>query len=116
MEKGYFFTGFPGFICNQLIRQVLKRNNNQGRVFVLVLPGMGEKAEKERERILSELNLEEQAFTIIQGDITEPLLLMAPKEQEFLKEEVTHVFHLAAIYDLAVPRDIAYKINVIGTE
>jgi nucleoside-diphosphate-sugar epimerase len=116
MEKGYFFTGFPGFICNQLIRQVLKRNNNQGRVFVLVLPGMGEKAEKERERILSELNLEEQAFTIIQGDITEPLLLMAPKEQEFLKEKVTHVFHLAAIYDLAVPRDIAYKINVIGTE
>lgn len=26
MGNGYFFTGFPGFICNQLIREILKRN------------------------------------------------------------------------------------------
>ncbi len=44
MEKGYFFTGFPGFICNQLIREVLKKNQLEGKVFVLVLPTMVEKA------------------------------------------------------------------------
>ena len=39
-------------------------------------------------------------------------------EEKFIeiKEEVEYVWHLAAIYDLAVPQDIAQKINVKGTE
>ncbi len=115
MEKGYFFTGFPGFICNQLIREVWEKNNFTGKVFVLVLPGMVEKAEKERRAILSELGLGESSFTIIEGDITKQGLLSKSGEQESVKEIITHVFHLAAIYDLAVPRDIAYKVNVNGT-
>ncbi|WAA11229.1 SDR family oxidoreductase [Fervidibacillus albus] len=34
---------------------------------------------------------------------------------ETLHNTVTHVFHLAALYDLAVPKDLAYRVNVIGT-
>ncbi len=49
------------------------------------------------------------------GDITRRNLQIAPDEQEVLTEKVTHVFHLAAIYDLAVPRGLAYNINVNGT-
>ncbi|MGG3469918.1 SDR family oxidoreductase [Neobacillus pocheonensis] len=116
MEKGYFFTGFPGFICNQLIREVWKKNNLQGQVFVLVLPDMVDKAEKERKTILVELGLSDSSFTIIEGDITNPGLLKKPEELVMLMEKVTHVFHLAAIYDLAVPRDVAHKVNVYGTE
>jgi nucleoside-diphosphate-sugar epimerase len=116
LEKGYFFTGFPGFICNQLIREVLKKNNLLGKVFVLVLPAMVEKANKERIAIISELGLEETAFVIIEGDITRRALMIAAEEQEKLTEKITHVFHLAAIYDLAVPRDIAFMVNVNGTE
>ncbi|HEY2421700.1 MAG TPA: SDR family oxidoreductase [Neobacillus sp.] len=116
MEKGYFFTGFPGFICNQLIREVLKKNNRLGKVFVLVLPTMVERANKERMEIISEFGLEEASFEIIEGDITKPALMIALSEKEKLKKTITHVFHLAAIYDLAVPRDIAFKINVNGTE
>ncbi|OLS41884.1 hypothetical protein BTR25_00510 [Bacillus sp. MRMR6] len=41
MEKGYFFTGFPGFICNQLIREVLKRNQLKGVIYVLVSLTLG---------------------------------------------------------------------------
>ncbi|WP_312472835.1 SDR family oxidoreductase [Neobacillus sp.] len=116
LKRGYFFTGFPGFICNQLIREVLKKNNLQGNVFVLVLPGMVEKAISERHAIVLELGISESSFTIIEGDITKKGLLNNPEDQSILMEEVTHVFHLAAIYDLAVPRDIAYKVNVNGTD
>ncbi|MFY4776822.1 SDR family oxidoreductase [Metabacillus sp. RGM 3146] len=34
--------------------------------------------------------------------------------RERLQNEVTHVFHLAAINDLGVKREAAYKVNVIG--
>lgn len=116
MEKGFFFTGFPGFICNQLIREVVKKNHVQGKVFVLVLPGLAEKAKKERNLILSETGLKENDFDIIEGDITIPGLMISPENLEKLAGSVTHVFHLAAIYDLAVPKDIAYKVNVKGTK
>lgn len=116
MENGYFFTGFPGFICNQLIREVLRQNELKGVIYVLVLQGMMDKARIERQGIITELGLSEDAFVIIEGDITQPLLMITGEEQERIKEKVTHVFHLAAIYDLAVPRDFAFKINVNGTD
>ena len=62
LEKGYFFTGFPGFICNQLIREVLKRNHFNGIIYVLVLPEMVEKANKELTAIISEYRLEVSPF------------------------------------------------------
>lgn len=116
MEKGYFFTGFPGFICNQLIREVMQRGEGQGTVYVLVLPDMMAKAENERQNIVTELHLQEDQFHIVPGDITQRNLAFGTKEQEDLAEKITHVFHLAAIYDLAVPKDIAYRVNITGTE
>jgi nucleoside-diphosphate-sugar epimerase len=116
MGNGYFFTGFPGFICNQLIREVMKHNHYKGVVYVLVLQGMMDKARIERQSIVSELGLDEDGFVIIEGDITQPSLMIHPDIQNRLKEKVTHVFHLAALYDLAVPRNIAFKINVNGTD
>jgi nucleoside-diphosphate-sugar epimerase len=115
LGKGYFFTGFPGFICNQLIREVLDRNNHSGKVYVLVLPNIVERANKEITAIIAEFGLESSAIQIIAGDITRPFLSISSEEQEVLQRNVTHVFHLAAIYDLAVPRDIAQKVNVNGT-
>lgn len=114
--KSYFFTGFPGFICNQLIREVWKTNPAE-RIFVLVVPSMVEKAEIEKERILQEFQLSSERFQIIKGDITDPSLFkLTTQEKEQLSKEITHVFHLAAIYDLAVPKDIAYLVNVKGTQ
>ncbi|MCM3663172.1 SDR family oxidoreductase [Mesobacillus subterraneus] len=115
MEYGYFFTGFPGFISNQLIREVLRKNNGEGTVNVLVLPSMTEKANFERMAIIRDFGISEDQFRIIEGDITQPGLEIHPEKNELLKERVTHVFHLAAIYDLAVPKDIAFRVNVDGT-
>ncbi|WP_026566240.1 SDR family oxidoreductase [Bacillus sp. UNC41MFS5] len=116
MEKGFFFTGFPGFICNQLIREVLKSKQLNVSVFVLVLPDIVERAKKESEAIIAEFGLDESTFNIIVGDIRKSYLAITEQEQEVLQHRVTHVFHLAAIYDLAVPREIAQKVNVNGTE
>jgi nucleoside-diphosphate-sugar epimerase len=115
LERGYFFTGFPGFICNQLIREVLRQNNYEGNIYVLVLPAMVEKAEKERETIITELGIKGDTFRIVVGDITEEGLSISTESHLYLVEKVTHVYHLAAIYDLAVPHDIAYRVNVMGT-
>lgn len=115
MEYGYFFTGFPGFISNQLIREVLRKNNGEGTVNVLVLPSMTEKANFERMAIIRDFGISEDQFRIIEGDITQPGLGIHPEKNELLKERVTHVFHLAAIYDLAVPKDVAFRVNVDGT-
>ncbi|CAM3680521.1 SDR family oxidoreductase [Mesobacillus zeae] len=113
MEQGYFFTGFPGFICNQLIREMLSKC--YGNVYVLVLPAMAERAKSERHAIMQEFSLEDGQFRLIEGDITVPGLAISTVDMGELKEKVTHVFHLAAIYDLAVPKDAAFRVNVEGT-
>jgi thioester reductase-like protein len=55
-------------------------------------------------------------ITLVPGDITLKNLGMDESTLKRLRENVTHVFHLAAIYDLAVPKDFAYKVNVVGTD
>lgn len=115
MGFGYFFTGFPGFISNQLIREVLRKNDHEGKIHVLVLPSMKEKAESERQNIVKDFSLRQEQFEIIEGDITKPGLAIETAKSAELQEAVTHVFHLAAIYDLAVPKDIAFLVNVEGT-
>jgi thioester reductase-like protein len=116
MTKGYFFTGFPGFICNQLIREV-HRHHPADKIFVLVLPSMVEKANAEKEKFLQENHLHPDCFQIILGDITTPeIFSLSEPEINTIQKEVSHVFHLAAIYDLAVPKDIAYRVNVLGTK
>ena len=115
MKHVYFFTGFPGFISNQLIREMKKQDPSFSKLVAVVLPTEWKKAEQERQKILHELHLEENQFILVEGDITKPELNMNKKESGFTKEEITHLFHLAAIYDLAVPKNIAYLVNVKGT-
>jgi len=115
MGKHYFFTGFPGFICNQLIKEILAKSSGSS-VYVLVLPDMVQRAVGEANRISVETGLDREKFHIIEGDITKEGIGINDSARGLLERNITHVFHLAAIYDLAVPREIAYKVNVNGTE
>ena len=47
------------------------------------------------------------------GDITKPDLGLDSVSR--LKEQTSEVFHLAAVYDLSVPRDVGMRVNVTGT-
>ena len=50
------------------------------------------------------------------GDITRERLGMSAAAARALHKELTGAFHLAAVYDLAVKRDLAMRINVQGTK
>jgi thioester reductase-like protein len=52
---------------------------------------------------------------ILAGDITDRRLGLPAGDYERLAAETTAVFHLAAVYNLAVPLEIAQRVNVEGT-
>ena len=108
----HFFTGFPGFITSQLIRELFRKNKTQ-EVTVVVLPGELLKANTERQRIIREFPA--GVIHIVEGDITLPNIGFDNQMLQEMIPQIDVVWHLAAIYDLAVPRDIAWKVNVHGT-
>ena len=108
----HFLTGFPGFITSQLIRELFKKNCTN-EVIVLVLKTEWEKSEQEINRILVEYP--NCTMQLIEGDITQPNLGIEENQLKFLKDKINVFWHLAAIYDLAVPKEIAWKVNVEGT-
>lgn len=114
MSPTYFFTGFPGFIATRLIKRLLRRNGN-AHFELLIHPSQWEKAHRDIESLVRHDFGQSKQFTLICGDITQPNLGMSEEERQCLQDKVTHVYHLAAIYDLAVPRDIAWVVNVEGT-
>src|SRR3954453_6118403 len=100
----HFVTGFPGFIGKKLV-QALLDDDPDAQIVCLVEPRMEEAAR----------NAADERVEILPGDITDRRLGLAPEDYERLTAETTNVFHLAAIYNLAVPFDIAQKVNVDGT-
>ncbi|WP_042352818.1 SDR family oxidoreductase [Bacillus massiliigorillae] len=109
----YFFTGFPGFLATRLIKGLIHKDELFEKAFLLVLPALEDKAKQEAQRLEQELKLDSGTLQVVVGDITKMNLDLT---QTVNHEQITHVFHLAAIYDLAVPKDIAYTVNVTGTK
>ncbi|HYJ46328.1 MAG TPA: SDR family oxidoreductase [Pyrinomonadaceae bacterium] len=112
LDETIFLTGFPGFIAGRLVKRLATEG---ARFLLLVQPAFLERAREEAARIAGETGLAEDNFRLIEGDITRPLLGISPQEMERAREETTILFHLAAIYDLAVKRQPAMLVNVEGT-
>src|SRR5699024_12281107 len=74
------------------------------------LPSTKSQAQNRLNFFTKDNNLNENNFTLIEGDITAPGLDM--KVSEDVTTNITHVFHFAAVYDLAVPKELAYRVNV----
>jgi thioester reductase-like protein len=107
-----FLTGFPGFIAGRLVEKLARFDT---RFFLLVQSAFLEKAQRECERIASASATPLENFYLFEGDITEENLGLPSEDLEFIKREASDVFHLAAVYDLAVERDLAMRVNVEGT-
>lgn len=112
----YFFTGFPGFITKELIKQLIRDHADIDHLYLLTIPSLVKKAEEELEHLVCTEEINQSMLTIVEGDITKKDLGLPQPVSDKLQTEITHVFHLAAIYDLAVPKDIAYQVNVVGTK
>src|SRR3954464_2871323 len=104
-----FFTGFPGFIGTRLVRRLLSEDPEL-RIAAIVEEKMVDRARKAAEKLGGGDRIE-----VMQGDIGEPGLGLPAPDLDRLKQETTVAYHLAAIYNLAVPLDIAQKGNVEGT-
>ena len=111
-DETIFITGFPGFIASRLIKRLAAE---RVRFILLVQPALLERARDEVAQIASETGAARGNFQILEGDITRDGLGMAGAELETARRETTTLFHLAAIYDLAVERELAMRVNVGGT-
>lgn len=108
MSHTYFITGYPGFIGKRLVKHIVQADPT-GRIVLLVQPRFFKEASQLVER-LPAANIQ-----LVSGDIVDMHLGLAGDEYRDLTNEVTHVFHLAAISSLGMARDIAQKVNVEGT-
>lgn len=110
--ESIFLTGFPGFIAGRLVER-LARSDTQ--FFLLVQADFVEKAMKEVGQIAARTGTPEENFALIEGDITLPDMGINAEDLEVLRAETTDIYHLAAVYDLAVEKDLAYRVNLEGT-
>ncbi len=107
-----FFTGFPGFLGSELLPRVLSRE--KGAVAAcLVQPRFAELAR----RRAGELEAADPSLAgrirLVEGDITAADLGLGAAAA--LQADVVEAWHLAAVYDLSVRRDVATRVNVLGT-
>lgn len=110
----HFFTGFPGFIASELIKELL-RQEEVVKIYLLVQEEQVLLAKSKIKSIMKEVQIY-VPFELIEGDISKPNLNIKQSIVHRLNTEHLTVWHLAAIYDLAVKAEIAWKVNVDGTK
>jgi thioester reductase-like protein len=106
-------TGFPGFLGSELLPRLLARSADL-EVVCLVQRRFAGLA---RSRVAA-LELAEPSARgrtrLVEGDIILPDLGLG-RQRSALAARVEEVYHLAAVYDLAVRQDVAEHVNVNGT-
>jgi thioester reductase-like protein len=109
-----FLTGFPGFLGSRLLPRVLRRMP-EARAACLVQPRFEAQA-KDRVRLVEEGDADVAGrIELVAGDLTAPGLGLDEAERARLAARVSQVWHLAAVYDLSVARDVGMRVNVEGT-
>src|SRR6202158_4751617 len=112
LDETVFITGFPGFIAGRLVERLAAEG---ARLLLLVQPAFIERARRDIGRIVDDARVAANNFRILPGDITAENLGMSARDLETARNETTTIFHLAALYDLAVAREPGIQINVGGT-
>jgi thioester reductase-like protein len=113
-SKTIFMTGFPGYLAHHLVDRIARRDDDAEFVFLI----------EERLRARAEQSIEvqeektpgfRQRTELLAGDITAgPHLGLGDEELE-KAQQAEEVWHLAAIYNLAIELPAAYRVNVTGT-
>lgn len=112
LNETIFLTGFPGFIAGRLVKRLAMEG---AQFLLLVQPAFMELAREEVARLAAETDAPADSFHLIEGDIRLPDLGISPPQLERVRAQTTVLFHLAAIYDLAVEQGLAMSVNVEGT-
>lgn len=107
-----FITGFPGFIANRLLERLARK---ECEFILLVQPSLRSRAVEEIARIARLSGKSVDDFRIVEGDISVSGLALNAADLDLAQQLTTRVFHLAAVYDLAVPEGLAMRVNAGGT-
>ena len=111
-RETFFITGFPGFIANRLLERLARKDCD---FILLVQPSLLGRAREEIGRLAQLSGRDVAEFKFVEGDISEPRLALSAADLELVEQQTTRVFHLAAVYDLAVPEELAMRVNAGGT-
>jgi NAD(P)-dependent dehydrogenase (short-subunit alcohol dehydrogenase family) len=103
-----FLTGGTGFIGRHLAPLLLQRGET---VHLLVRESSLDRFEALRRRI----GPGGERLVPVVGDLLEPRLGLAPAAVHALRGEITHFYHLAALYDMDADAESLARANVEGT-
>jgi thioester reductase-like protein len=106
------FTGFPGFLGVQLLPRVMARSPEAEAVCV-VQPKFAGVATRRLEELVAQDPSLAGRVQLVAGDITSAGLGLDDPRR--LAARLQEVWHLAAVYDLSVARDVGMAVNVVGT-
>ena len=109
------FTGFPGFIGMRLLPRILELQP-EVRLECLVQEKFMGAAKTAVAALFEKHSYARDRIGLVTGDITAQGLGVAPTRARELKRSLRQAWHLAAVYDLAVARDVGRRINVEGTK
>jgi thioester reductase-like protein len=110
----FLFTGFPGFIGARLLPRLLELRPESAFVCLVQERFLGAARESIRALEKAHPRVHGRIGTVV-GDITEERLGLPAAEARRLQKDLRGAWHLAAVYDLAVRRELGYRINVEGT-
>jgi thioester reductase-like protein len=109
------FTGFPGFIGMRLLPRILELHPDW-RVECLVQEKFLDGARSAVASLGKSHPGTRGRIGLVTGDITVRGLGVEPKQARELRQSLVEAWHLAAVYDLAVARDVGRRVNVEGTK
>jgi len=113
-ERPALITGFPGFLASRLLDELVE-TQPRGQFTLLIQTKMRQAAQKKIEDLRRNHPKFNGELELVEGDISAPRLGLSESRYAELQERIGVVWHLAAIYDLAVPEELAYRVNVGGT-
>jgi thioester reductase-like protein len=113
-RRTILFTGFPGFIGLRLLPRLLELKPD-AQIACLVQEKFLAAAKDGVATIETNHPHAIGRIDLVTGDITSAGLGLEGGAAQHLHNDTVECYHLAAVYDLAVKKDVAHRINVLGT-
>jgi thioester reductase-like protein len=111
--RAMLLTGFPGFLGSALLPRLLARREGVRALCLVQAQHLGTAARRVRDIEAAHPHTRDR-IALVEGDITVTDLGIDSASRDVL-DDVSEVWHLAAVYDLTVAEAVARRVNVDGT-